>query len=651
MRRVKWLQGLLGAMLVVASAGIATAQEFRATVKGQVADSSKAAVPGATVTVTNAETNEVVTTVSNAEGNYTLPFLRPGLYNLTVELTGFTKHVRNGLRLEVGQTAEINVPLAVGGLAEEVTVAADAPILETSNANRGTVIDSARIAELPLQSRSPMALAVLVAGVNYNAQAVYLRPFDNGALAAWSMNGGSSSNNEFLLDGAPNNANQGGNNIAYVPPAEAVQEMKISTNSYDAQYGRTAGGVVNMSLKSGTNSFHGVGYDFLRRKGSGRQLVPAQLAQQPEDRPVHRSVRVQRRRPDLEEQDLLPVHRREVPGGHARAAVQHGADRRVQERRFQQSRGRLGQPDPDLRSGDGPRRERRVDARCVPGQQHPGRPDQPDGQGDDGSTTRTPTTSTAVVAPWQRNLAWAEHFNKDVFWNWVGKVDHNFSGNDRTFFRWAENERHEIGNTATRSAAVPAQDGQLPLIRSNRAIVGDWVHIFGAGTVFNLRGGYTYFLEWSQTPTRSTSTRRSSGPPSLVDSCRARRSAACSRASSIDQLRQPVARHEPQPEPELVAPAERLVEPRRAQHPQRSRHPVDQRLQRELQQRRRPGAVQPQLHPQHAEQHQRARRQRLRLVPARRAERRRASTSTRWRTTSGSSPRRGSRTTGASTTS
>ena len=156
--------------------------------------------------------------------------------------------------------------MGVGGLTEEVSVSAESPLLETSNASRGTVIDSARIAELPLQSRSPMALATLVAGVNYNAQAIYLRPFDNGALADWSMNGGQNRNNEFLLDGAPNNANQSGNNIAYVPPAEAVQEFKVSTNSYDAQYGRTAGGVVNMTLKSGTNSFHGVGYDFMRRK-------------------------------------------------------------------------------------------------------------------------------------------------------------------------------------------------------------------------------------------------------------------------------------------------------------------------------------------------------------------------------------------------
>ena len=98
--------------------------------------------------------------------------------------------------------------------------------------------------------------------------------------------------------------------------------------------------------------------------------------------------------------------------------------------------------------------------------------------------------------PGRRTSQYTEHFNKDMFWNWVGKVDHNFSANDRVFFRWGENERNEIRNTsAIRSG--PAQDGQLPLWRANRALVGDWVHVFGAGTVFNLRGSYTYFLEWS----------------------------------------------------------------------------------------------------------------------------------------------------------
>ena len=263
MIRMKSCHALLSATLLLALASGAAAQEFRATVKGQVVDSSQAALPGATVTVRNQETNEVATATTNQQGNYGVPFLRPGLYSVTVEMSGFQKYNRTDMRLEVSQVATINAQLGVGGVTESVNVSAESPLLETGNAMRGTVIDQARIAELPLQSRSPMALVVLVAGVNYNAQAVYLRPFDNGALANWSMNGGATSNNEFLLDGAPNNANQGGNNIAYVPPAASVQEMKIATNSYDAQYGRTAGGVVNMSLKSGTNSFHGEVYDFI----------------------------------------------------------------------------------------------------------------------------------------------------------------------------------------------------------------------------------------------------------------------------------------------------------------------------------------------------------------------------------------------------
>jgi len=107
-----------------------------------------------------------------------------------------------------------------------------------------------------------------------------------------------------------------------------------------------------------------------------------------------------------------------------------------------------------------------------------------------------PNYVAAGSAPWQNNLDYPEHFNKDLFWNWVGKVDHNFSANDRAFFRWGENERNEVRNT-TAIRSGPAQNGQLPLWRANRALVGDWVHIFGAGTVFNLRASYTYFLEWS----------------------------------------------------------------------------------------------------------------------------------------------------------
>ena len=112
-------------------------------------------------------------------------------------------------------------------------------------------------------------------------------------------------------------------------------------------------------------------------------------------------------------------------------------------------------------------------------------------------TTQSPNGTTAGVAPWQQNLHYAEHINKDLFWNWVGKVDHNFTPNDQDLFPWGENQRNEVRNT-TAIRSGPAQDGRLPLIRANRAMVGDWVRVFGGGAVFNVRGGYTYFLEWSQ---------------------------------------------------------------------------------------------------------------------------------------------------------
>ena len=139
--RMKSCQSVLIVAMLLAMVAGATAQEFRATVKGQVLDSSQAALPGATVTVHNQQTNEVATAVTNNDGNYTIPFLRPGLYTLTVELTGFQKYTRTDMRLEVSQVAAINAQLGVGGVTESINVSAEAPLLETSKADRGTVID------------------------------------------------------------------------------------------------------------------------------------------------------------------------------------------------------------------------------------------------------------------------------------------------------------------------------------------------------------------------------------------------------------------------------------------------------------------------------------------------------------------------------
>src|SRR5207249_8415631 len=220
-----------------------------------------------TVQITNQGTNEVGTTVTNNEGVYSLPYLKPGRYRLIADVPGFKKHVRDNIVLNVGDVAGIDIHMEVGEASESVTVAAESLMLQTETADHGLVIDQKRVMELPLNARNPFMLSILSAGVNFNGNVIYQRPFDNGAIADWSVNGGLNRKNEFLLDGAPNNAQAGGNNIAYVPPVDSVEEFKIQINSYDSQYGKTAGGIINVSLKSGTNQLHGTGYEFMRRNG------------------------------------------------------------------------------------------------------------------------------------------------------------------------------------------------------------------------------------------------------------------------------------------------------------------------------------------------------------------------------------------------
>ncbi len=314
----------------------ALAQEFRATVAGRVVDADGLGMPGVTVSVTNTATNEVATAVTSTEGVYSLPFLRPGTYTIAAELEGFRRHTQEGVPLQVGQTQTINITMQVGLRTETVTVTGEAPLLETANADRGMIIDNLRVTELPLNARNPFMLSYLSPGVTYNGPAIYQRPFDNGAIADWSINGGQNRNNEFLLDGAPNNSIQGGNNIAYVPPVDAVQEFKIVTNSYDAQYGRTAGGVINVSLKSGTNNLHGTIYEFARRKAfdsneyffklNGREKPNHKLDQYgfQIDGPGTHSRHVRRAEPNV-----LHVQLRGIQGADAEPRHLHRAGRRA----------------------------------------------------------------------------------------------------------------------------------------------------------------------------------------------------------------------------------------------------------------------------------------------------------------------------------
>ena len=237
------------------------AQDFRGVITGRISDASGGRLPGATVTATNVATNVDTTVTTAADGDYTIPYLNPGKYRVSVELSGFRKLVREGIEVRVGDRITLDLALEVGRIEESVSVTAESPILELASATQGQVIDEKRISLLPLSDGNPFVLSRLVPGVAYTGELTFSRPFDNGGTSAINADG-SSGGNEFTLDGSPNMAN--GRRVAFVPPAGAVQEFKVETASFDAADGHTAGAMVNVTLKSGTNALKGEGYYYMR---------------------------------------------------------------------------------------------------------------------------------------------------------------------------------------------------------------------------------------------------------------------------------------------------------------------------------------------------------------------------------------------------
>jgi hypothetical protein len=144
------------------------AQEFRATITGRVTDTTDSGVPKAALQIRNAETNESTVATTSAQGDYTAPLLRPGTYSISVQVPGFKAFTRSGLLLNVGQTATVNIVLEVGNVTDQITVAGEAPLIDTATANRGAVIDNQQVTEFPLNGRNPFMLSSLAAGVNFN---------------------------------------------------------------------------------------------------------------------------------------------------------------------------------------------------------------------------------------------------------------------------------------------------------------------------------------------------------------------------------------------------------------------------------------------------------------------------------------------------
>src|SRR5215471_12384896 len=232
---------------------------------GTVTDPSGASVVGASVVLVNPATNIRRATVTNEDGLFNLPALPPGVYNLEVEAKGFAKQIREGIELQVGQVAKIDVALRMGNVAETIEVTGNGPVLESETAELGTVIENKRIVDLPLNGRNYLQLVSLAPGATTNGPASSQgQQRMGGSRNQFALNvaGQRVHYNHYLLDGIEN-TDPNFNTYLLLPSIDALQEFKVESGIFQAEYGRAIA-QINVSTKSGTNAIHGAAFEFVR---------------------------------------------------------------------------------------------------------------------------------------------------------------------------------------------------------------------------------------------------------------------------------------------------------------------------------------------------------------------------------------------------
>lgn len=236
--------------------GISSAQNFRATVQGVITDSTRAAVPGAKVILTNNNTGIQTIKESNVNGQYLFDYVDSGVYTLVAEAAGFSRFQQQNIVVQPRGDVTVNVELKIGVVSETVTVS-EAPVAVQFNTTTMEVtIDSKMVTELPLSGRNPFTLAMLDPAV-VNRYTIERLPFKMWGPGRVDVGGNTDMKNDLLLDGTP--LMMGGKS-SYSPPMDAVQQVGVQQNSVDAEFGHSAGGILNVSMKSGTNEVHGSAY-------------------------------------------------------------------------------------------------------------------------------------------------------------------------------------------------------------------------------------------------------------------------------------------------------------------------------------------------------------------------------------------------------
>ncbi|MCK6681528.1 MAG: TonB-dependent receptor [Thermoanaerobaculia bacterium] len=240
-------------LFLLGISSIALSQDVRGTIKGRIIDDSGLELPGVSITVTNVETNVAASTITDGKGFYRVPYLNPGKYDVTARLTGVPPVSRKAVPVRVGDVLTVDLVVKMG-VTSEIIVTGAAPLLDQTSPVTGQVVTREQIKELPLADGTAYMLSRIAPGISEASDLHFSRPGDNanlGGVIANGVRGG----NDFTLDGAPNIVSD--RRVGFSPPSEAISEFKVETNAFDAQSGHTAGAVINLALRSGTNSFHG----------------------------------------------------------------------------------------------------------------------------------------------------------------------------------------------------------------------------------------------------------------------------------------------------------------------------------------------------------------------------------------------------------
>ncbi len=497
MKRLTALFLLLGLPAVPALP--VAAQEFRASITGQVMDPSGASVEGATVLVTSVDRNTSTEARTNDAGRYLVQFLLPGKYTVQVEKTGFKRFIREGIVLSSADRLGLGVRLELGAVAENVTVHAEAPVLQTETSTRTATIANRVLENIPTNGRNLYQLQYVLPGVvkastYWGSMELYAFGNVNGVI----IGGGRSGENETLLDGVSNT--RGDRGVAFVPALNAIEEFTIHSNSYDAQFGRVGGGVTTITVKSGTNQLHGQLFEFLKNDklsanpwvanavGQGRVPFKQSTFGFDFNGPVY-LPKVFDGRNRMFFMISLEGLRERNPGLQVRTlptAEQLQGDFS----RLVDSSGRpitLYDPTTTRTVGGSLVRDAFAGNRIPAGRINPVAAKVASFYPQPNRTSETPDNANnySKVTP-----------SRNGYDSWLGKMDFRTSSKSNISFRYGQTPWSNFSQIAWgTNAAEPS--GEAPSTRVSRTWGADWTYTLGPTMVFNLRGGLSRYEGFS----------------------------------------------------------------------------------------------------------------------------------------------------------